>query len=99
MGDHRFVKRQNSITNNEIEEIFDERKSLLYSNDEPWIKKGESNFYVTMCPYDAAEVGELIGIFMLSLLNKHISKSLTGLYRDDSLSILKNTNKKGLNII
>ena len=78
MGDHRFVKRQNSITNNEIEEIFDERKSLLYSNDEPWIKKGESNFYFTMCPYDAAEVCELIGILCCHFLINTLARVLLG---------------------
>ena len=36
-------------------------------------------------------MGELIGIFMLSLLSKHINKNHIGLYRDDGLVILKNT--------
>ena len=37
-----------------------------------------------------AKVWELIGIFMLSILSKHINKNHTGLYRDDGLTILKN---------
>ena len=41
--------------------------------------------------YDGAEVCELIGIFILSLLSKHINKNHIGLYRDDGLAILKNT--------
>ena len=41
--------------------------------------------------HDGAEVCELIGIFMLWLLSKHINKSHIGLYRDDCLAILKNT--------
>ena len=53
--------------------------------------KGESKFDVTMVAYDGAEVCELIGIFMLSLLSKHISKNHIGLYKDDALAILKNT--------
>ena len=44
-----------------------------------------------MGAYDGAEVCELICIFMLSILNKHIKKNHIGLYRDDSLPILKNT--------
>ena len=80
-----------SITNKGIEGIFHARKSLLYYNDEPWVKKGESNFDVSMDAYDGAEVCELIGIFMLSLLSKHINKNHIGLYRDDGLAILKNT--------
>ena len=44
-----------------------------------------------MGAYDGPEVCELIGIFMLSLLSKHINKNHIGLYRDDGLAILKNT--------
>ena len=44
-----------------------------------------------MGAYDGEEACELIGIFMLSLLSKHINKNHIGLYRDDSLAILKNT--------
>ena len=39
---------------------------------------------------DGAEICELIGIFMLSLLSEHINKNHIGLYRDDGLAILKN---------
>ena len=44
-----------------------------------------------MGAYDGAEVCELIGIFMLSLLSKHINENHIILYRDDGLAILKNT--------
>ena len=87
----RFAKLYISITNKDIETTFHARKSLLYYNDEPWVKKGESNFDVSMGAYDGAEVCELIGIFMLSLLSKHINKNHIGLYREDGLAILKNT--------
>ena len=36
-------------------------------------------------------MGQLIGIFMLSLLSKHINKNRIGLYADDNLAILNNT--------
>ena len=55
-----------SITNKGIEGIFHARKSLLYYNDETWVKKGESNFAVSMGAYDGSEVGELIGIFVVT---------------------------------
>ena len=61
------------------------------TTNEPWVKKGESNFDVSMRGYDGAEVWELIGIFMLSLLSKHINENHIILYRDDGLAILKNT--------
>ena len=57
------------------------------------LKKGESNFDITMRTYDGAEVCELIGIFMLSLLSKHINKSHIELYRNDGLAILKNNSR------
>ena len=60
-------------------------------NNEPWVKKGKSNFDVTTATYDRAEVCELVGIFMLSLLSKHINKNHIGLYRHDGLAILQNT--------
>ena len=54
----RFVKLYISKTNKDIEAIFHARKSLLYHNDEPWVKKGESNFDVSMGAYNGAEVYE-----------------------------------------
>ena len=42
-----------------------------------------------MGAYDGPKVWKLIGIFMLSLLTKHINKNRIGLYRDDGLAILK----------
>ena len=52
----RFVKRQFSVINEDIEAIFDRRESLLYYKDEPWVKKGESNFNVILSAYNATEV-------------------------------------------
>ena len=46
---------------------------------------------ISMSAYNVAELCELIGIFMLPLLGKHISKNHIRLYRDDGLAILKNT--------
>ena len=54
----RFAKLYISKTNKDIEAIFHARKSLLYHNDEPWVKKGESNFDVSMGAYNGAEVYE-----------------------------------------
>ena len=87
----RFAKLYISITNKAIEAISHVRKSLLYYNDEPWVKKGESNFDVSMSVYDGVEICELIAIFMLSLLNKRINRNHIALCRDDGLAILKNT--------
>ena len=54
----RFAKRYISIINKDIKAIFTARKFVLYYNDELWVKKGETNFDVTMGTYDGAEVCE-----------------------------------------
>ena len=87
----RFAKLYISTTNKDIEAIFHARKFLLYYNDEPWVKNGESNFDVSIGSYDGAQAYALIGIFMLSLLSKYINKNRFGLHKDDGLAILKNT--------
>ena len=45
-----------------------------------------------MGSFDGAEICELIGIYIQSILAKIISKNDMGLYRDDGLIVLKNKN-------
>ena len=59
----RFAKSYISISSKDIETIFHGRKSFLYYNDNPSVKKVERNFDVTMGPYDRAEICELIDFF------------------------------------
>ena len=47
-----------------------------------------------MGPYDDAEICELRGIFMLSLLIKMFSSSNTGLHRDNALSVFRNSSER-----
>ena len=68
------------------------RKLLLYNDNEPWEKNTNSCFDVTMGSYDGAEICELVGTHLLSLLTNTIDKKYCGLYRDDGLIILRNTN-------
>ena len=63
----------------------------MYTEDEPWIKKQSNNFDVTIGSYDGAEVCELIGIFMLSLIGDKYNPNNIGLYRDGGLAVFKNT--------
>ena len=49
------------------------------------------NFDVTIGSYDGAEVCELIGIFMLSLIRNKYNPSNIGLYRDGGLAVFRNT--------
>ena len=66
------------------------RKSLLYNNSEPWMKKDSGLFDVTMGAYDGAEVCELVGTFLLHKLSLKYNKNKIGLYRDEGLAIFKN---------
>ena len=52
----------------------------------------QGNFNATMGSYDGAEICELFGIYILSILAERINKKDTGLYQDDRLIILKNCN-------
>ena len=44
-----------------------------------------------MGAYDGAEVCELVGTYLLSLIAEKYNKADIGLYRDDGLAIFKNT--------
>ena len=81
-----------TIKSKHRETIFHARKSLLYNEGEPWIKKQSINFDVPMGSYDGAEVCELISIFMLSLIGNKYNPNNISLYRDDGLAVFKNTN-------
>ena len=67
------------------------RKSLLFSQNNVWVKKDNPEFDVTMGSYDGAEICELVGLYLLEELTNIISKESVGLYRDDGLAILPNT--------
>ena len=82
-----FAKQHVTIKPKDRETIFHARKSLLYNEGEPWIKKQSNSFDVTMGSYDGAEVCELIGIFMLSLIGNKYNPNNIGLYRDDGLAV------------
>ena len=86
----QFAKIHVNITQRDIEVTFHSRKSILYNNGIPWVKKEGTGFDVTMRAYDGAEIYEPIGIFMLSLLGTKYDSKNIGLYRDDGLSIFRN---------
>ena len=86
-----FAKRHIEINPKDMEVISHARKSLLFSDDVPWIKKQGGLFDVTMGAYDGAEVCELVGTYLLSLISVKYNKHDIGLYRDDGLAVFKNT--------
>ena len=65
----KFAKQYTDISDENLRIAKHCRKSLLYNNYEPWKKKSADGcFHVTMGSYDGAEVCELVGIYLLSLL-------------------------------
>lgn len=81
-----YGARFNTISNDEREIILSSKKSLLFNNDEPWFKRSNSHFDVTMGSFDGAETCELVGLYLLSQLNVLVGVD-AGLYRDDGLAI------------
>ena len=62
----------------------------MYNGDDPWVKKTNESFDVTMGAYDGAEICELIGLYLLSIISNSYNKDDIGLYRDDGLSVFQN---------
>ena len=89
-----FAKSIIDISDQDLSIIMQARKTLLFQQFEPWVKKtGNEDFDVPMGCYDGAEVCELIGSYILSKLGNIINKNDIGLYRDDGLGNFKNKNK------
>ena len=79
-----------TVTQKDIEVMFHSKKSLLYKNELPWVKKKGKGFDVTMGVYGGTEICELISIFMLSLTGKKYVSENIELYSDNGLSIFRN---------
>ena len=86
----KFAAEHRNISKNEFEVTFHARKSLLSHFNQSWIKRDSHTFDVKLGAYDGAEICELVGIFMSSLLSKKFSSSNIGLYRDDGFSVFRN---------
>ena len=80
-----WAKNLVDLSNEEISIIVETKKSILFHNGQPWVKKGSKLFNVTMGSFDGAEVADLVGLFLLSRLTD--LKLNIGLYRDDGLAV------------
>ena len=70
--------------------IHHRRKSLLFNDQQTWIKRDSGLFDVTMGAYNGAEVFELTGNYLLQELSKLYQKKDIGTCRDDGLTVFKN---------
>ena len=86
----KFAKKFTTISDQDIEIITQARKSFLFCNKEPWIKrdKNNNNFDVPQGSFDSCEVCELCGLFLLSETSKFVPQANNILYRDDGLILL-----------
>ena len=66
------------------------KKSLLFNNQQTWIKRDSGLFDVTIRVYDETEVYELVGYYLIYELSKLYEKKDIGLYRDNWLAVFKN---------
>ena len=57
-----------------------------------WIKSGPMNFDVPMGRYDSSQIADLLGLYILNVLNRIINSDHVGLYRDDGLMYIPNSN-------
>ena len=85
-----FAATHVKISKSELDTVRHARKSLLFDDSHTWIKRDGGLFDVTMGAFDGAEVCELVGTYLLSLLSKKCKKSDVGLYRDDGLAVFMN---------
>ena len=92
-----YAKQFTTISDEDEEIILHSRKTLLFNDNEPWVKAGDSPMFdVAMGSYDGAEVCELVGFYMLHKLTTTIRNGSIGLYRDDGLAAFRNTSARSL---
>ena len=65
----QFAKEITSIPDEDVDIIMQSRKTILFHNQEPWVKReGDEDFDVPMGCYDGAEVCKLVGSYLLNKL-------------------------------
>ena len=101
----KWAKKQCGFEEDEIEIVMFCRKTFLFFQNAVWVKKENPSFDVPMGSNDGAEVSELCGLYLLSLICSDrelrrlgVSYTDVGLYRDDGLMML-NSNKRNLDKI
>ena len=85
----KYAHKHIQVLKKDIDLIMHTKRSLLFDCNKAWVKKKEENVDVTMGAYDGAEVCELVGTYLLSLLSEKYNVDEIGLYREDGLSVFK----------
>lgn len=90
-----WAKQHHEFSDIDIDIILNARKSFLFNEDSTWIKKNNNDLFdVTMGSFDGAEICELIGLYMLNLMEDILGDDHYGLYRDDGLIAARRTSRQ-----
>ena len=93
-----FAASYTTISDDDRQIISHAKQSLLRHEGEHWNKTSNANYFdVTMGSYDGAETCELVGAYILSVINKKHTGNF-GLYRDDGLGVIKGTPRQVENL-
>ena len=91
-----YASTMTNITDDERKIVKLSKESLLFNGERCWVKKSGASFDVTMGSLDGAETSEIIGVYLLGKIKKIIPQQQLGLYRDDGLAVINNTNAQKL---
>ena len=80
-----FAERYVEISDEEKDTIFQACNSFLWNEGKDWIKRQGKTFDITMGGFHGAEICDLAGLYLLSLLKEVLPN--VGLYRDDGLGV------------
>ena len=76
-----FAEAHTHLLDDDKAIIHHARKSLLFNDQQTWIKRDSGLFDVTMGAYDGAEIFELVGNYLLYELSKSYEKKDIGLHK------------------
>lgn len=92
----RWAKNFHHISDDDFKIFLQARQNFLFFDGEPWVKKSNPRFDVTMGSPDGAEVAEVVGLYLLQTIidaNIGFSHQTIGLYRDDGLSVFRGSSR------
>ena len=95
----KYASSITEITEQDKEIVKLSKEALLFNSGKCWVKKSDTNFDVTMGSLDGAETAEIIGVYLLGKIKEIIPSKYLGLYRDDGLAVINNTNGQKLDKI
>ena len=88
-----WAKQYVEFTQEDIDIILQARHSVLIHQDQPWTKKGEEPFDVTVGANDGAEICELVVLYILSLLAV-LPYGKAAQFRDDGLMAIRGSGRQ-----